>query len=91
MFQRKGQKLNVQQEVWKILDEVLRLNGRVATMDREAPLLGALPELDSLAVVAVITSLEDRFGFTIEDDELDGSNFATVGALSDFVMAKVAQ
>jgi acyl carrier protein len=83
--------LDVQQEVLKVLDEVLRLDARAATFNRESPLLGAIPELDSMAVVAVITTLEDRFGFTIADDELDGSSFATLGALTDFVSSKVDQ
>ena len=81
--------MDVQREVSKILEEVLSLNARAAPLSRESPLLGAIPELDSIAVVAVITTLEERFGFTIADDELDGSSFATLGALTDFVTSKV--
>jgi acyl carrier protein len=79
----------MQQEVLKVLDEVLNLQGRTAAMVRESPLLGAVPELDSIAVVAVITTLEERFDFTIDDDELDASSFETVGALTDFVTNKL--
>ena len=79
----------MQQEVLKVLDEVLNLQGRTAAMSRESLLLGALPELDSIAVVAVITTLEERFEFTIDDDELDASSFETVGALTDFVTSKL--
>ena len=82
--------MDVQREVLKVLDEVLSLNGRAAKMGRASPLLGAVPELDSMAVVAVITNLEERFGITVADDELDGSSFATVGALTDFVAAKIS-
>ena len=81
----------MQREVLRVLDDVLSLNGRAAALVREAPLLGAIPELDSMAVVAVITTLEDRFGITVADDELDGSSFATVGALTDFVSSKIAR
>ena len=81
--------MDVQQEVTKVLAEVLHLKDRAGHFGRDTPLLGAIPELDSIAVVGVITTLEDRFGFTIDDDELDGSNFATVGALSDFVSGKL--
>ena len=44
------------------------------------------------AHVEVLTpkDLEERFGLTIEDDEIGGSTFATVGSLSDFVQAKLA-
>lgn len=79
----------MQHEVLKILDEVLKLKGRAATLNRGSPLLGALPELDSVAVFNVITTMEERFGFTIADDEIDGSDFATVGTLADFVKTKV--
>ena len=82
--------MDVQREVLNVLYEVLSLKGRTAKMTRDAPLLGAIPELDSMAVVAVITSLEERFGITVADDELDGSSFATVGSLTDFIAAKVS-
>jgi len=42
-----------------------------------------------MAVVAILTTLEERFGFIIEDDEMDGSVFATVGSLSSFVERKL--
>ena len=54
------------------------------------PLLGAIPELDSMAVVALITGLEDRFGFSVDDDEIEGSTFATLGSLIEFVDGKLA-
>jgi acyl carrier protein len=82
--------LDVQQETLKVLDEVLSLKGRTAAMGRDSPLMGAIPELDSMAVVALITTLEERFGFIVADDDLDGSSFATVGTLSDFVASKIS-
>jgi acyl carrier protein len=53
-------------------------------------LLGAIPELDSMAVATLITSLEEHFGFVVADDEIDGATFTTVGTLVDFVEAKLA-
>ena len=82
--------MNVQEEVLRVLDEVLSLNGRGRSFTRETPLLGAIPELDSMAVVTLITSLEEQLGITIDDDDIDGDTFASVGALSDFVSAKLA-
>jgi len=41
--------------------------------------------LDSMAVVTLITTLEEQLGITVEDDEIDGATFATVGSLVDFV------
>jgi acyl carrier protein len=82
--------LNISQEVLRVVDEVLSLNGRSATFTRETPLLGAIPELDSMAVVALITTLEEQFGLVVDDDDIDGSTFATVGSLADFVSGKLA-
>ncbi len=81
--------MNIQNEVLSLLDEILSLNGRAAGFTSDTPLLGAIPELDSMAVVALITSLEERFGFAVDDDEIEGSTFATVGALVDFVAGKL--
>lgn len=81
--------MDVNKEVLRILDEVLSLNGRASTFTRETHLLGAIPELDSMAVVSLITSLEERLGVVVDDDEIDGETFATVGALTDFISAKL--
>ena len=81
--------MNILQEVLSLLDEILSLNGRAATFTKDTALLGAIPELDSMAVVGLITGMEERFGF-IADDEIDGSTFATVGSLLDFVEGKLA-
>ena len=82
--------MNVEQEVLRVLDEVLSLNGRSATFGHDTPLLGAIPELDSMAVVTLITTIEEQFGVMVADDEIDGDTFATVGALIDFVNGKLA-
>lgn len=82
--------VDVMKETLRVLDEVLSLNGRSASFTRETPLLGALPELDSMAVVTLITTLEERFGVVVDDDDIDGSTFSTVGALVDFVIEKLA-
>ena len=77
--------LNTQQQVLVLLDEVLSLNGRGLQFDADSPLLGSVPELDSMAVLAVIQAIEERFEITVPDDEIDGSSFATVGTVVDFV------
>ena len=81
--------MNVTQEVLRLLDEVLSLDGRSARFTRDTPLLGAIPELDSMAVVSLITSMEDQLGIVVDDDDIDGATFATVGSLADFVSAKL--
>lgn len=82
--------VDVNKQVLRILDEVLSLNGRGAGFTRETSLLGTVPEFDSMAVVSLITSLEEQLGFMVDDDEIDGDIFATVGSLADFVAAKLS-
>ena len=82
--------MNTEKEVLPLLDEILSLNGRSAEFTASTPLLGAIPELDSMAVVALIGGLEERFGFAVEDDEIEGSTFATLGSLVEFVDGKLA-
>lgn len=77
--------MDVLPHVIQVLDEVLALGGRGLQFDRQTPLLGAVPELDSMAVVALITTLEERLGIELPDDEIDAAAFASVGTLADFV------
>jgi acyl carrier protein len=76
------------ENVREVLRDVLSLGARADRLTAGSPLLGALPELDSMAVVGVIAALEDRFGITVEDDEISGATFATFGSLVEFVAAK---
>mgnify|MGYP000992331722 FL=1 len=82
--------MDIRNEVVAVLDEVLSLKGRASEFALDTPLLGAIPELDSMAVVSLITTLEEHFGFTVEDDEIDGSVFASLATLIDFVESKLA-
>lgn len=81
--------MDVRAETLNILDQTLSLQGRAKSFDDDTPLLGAIPELDSMAVVSLIGAIEERFGFTVDDDELSGATFATVGSLTNFVKSKL--
>ena len=76
-------------EVKTVVGSALQISGRVRQMDEDAPLLGAVPELDSMAVVTLITALEEHFGITVDDDEIGASAFETLGSLTRFVETKL--
>ena len=82
--------MNVQHEVLRVVDEVLSLGGRGQGFTRQTHLLGAIPELDSMAVVTLITALEEQLGIVVDDDDIDGDIFVSVGSLVDFVNNKRA-
>jgi len=82
--------LDITAEVLRILDEVMSLGGRALHFQADTPLMGAIPEFDSMVVVTLITTLEERFDIAVDDDEISGDTFATVGSLTDFVAGKLA-
>ncbi len=82
----------LQDQLIEMLAQILQLNpSSVKAMDASTPLLGAIPEFDSMAVVTIITALEERFGFIVEDDEIDASVFETVGSLTVFIETKLQE
>lgn len=76
-------------EVKSVLDRTLRLGPRVDDFNAATGLFGAIPEFDSMAVVSVITALEEQFGIVVEDDEISAEIFETVGSLARFVEGKL--
>jgi len=73
-----------------LLRSTLQLGDRADHFNSDTPLFGSLPEFDSMAVVAVVTALEEQFSISIEDDEITADTFATVGSLSQFIERKLA-
>ncbi len=74
-----------------LLTDVLNLGPAGAALTAESPLLGSLPELDSMAVVTLIGALEEHFGIAIDDDDISASTFATLGSLAAFVEQKASE
>lgn len=78
-------------EVVEILRSTLQLGRRADAFTAETLLLGHVPEVDSMAVVAILTAIEDQYGITIDDDEMSAEVFATVGSLGRFLDAKLGR
>lgn len=79
----------IEAQLKALLDDALGLGGRAAAFTRQTALLGALPELDSMAIATVLAHLEERFGILIDDDDISADVFETVGSLADFLDTKV--
>lgn len=76
-------------DVKQLLGETLQLGARVDGYTADTALFGAIAEFDSMAVVAVVTALEERFDIFVEDDEIEAEVFATIGSLATFVSQKL--
>ena len=79
------------EEVRNILSDVLSLGEPKNSLNEDSVLLGNVPELDSMAVVNVITALEEHFDITVDDDEISAGTFETLGTLTRFVEQKLAE
>jgi acyl carrier protein len=71
--------------VIRILVATLGIQDRAATLEASTPLFGGIPELDSMAVVALAVALEREFDFEIDDEDFTGEVFETIGTLTAFV------
>ena len=78
-----------QTTVLNILAEALSISA--GNLDVNDDLMGAIPEFDSMAVVNILTQLENHYGFIIDDDEIDAEVFTTVASLIEFVEQKLIQ
>ena len=75
-------------DVKNVLVDTLGLEDQAGAIDATTPLLGSLPELDSMAVMELALALEERFGITIEGEDVTADVFASLGSLATFVETK---
>lgn len=82
--------MNTTERIRNILRDALQLGSRAENLTPSTQLLGGIPEFDSMAVVTVLTMIEEEFGITVADDEVSADSFETLGTLVAFVDAKAA-
>jgi acyl carrier protein len=91
---RSGQTMSKAQltlEIKQLLIETLSLDITPEQMEDDALLLGDIPEFDSMAIVSVITALEENYQFTSADDELTAEVFESVETVVSFVSEHINQ
>lgn len=76
------------EQVRQIVGDVLQLGDRTQQLKPDTALLGNIPEFDSMAVVSVITALEEQFDIFVEDDDITGETFENLANLTAFVQSK---
>jgi acyl carrier protein len=73
-----------------VLVETLGVEDRADSLDASTPLFGHLPELDSMAVLELVLELEQRFGISIDGEDVTAEVFETLGSLAAFVDGKLS-
>ena len=69
--------------------ETLGVEDRADAIDATTPLLGSLPELDSMAVLELVLELEQRFGIEIGGEDVTADAFETIATLAALVEDKL--
>jgi acyl carrier protein len=76
-------------DVKAVLVEVLGVEDRADAIGAATPLLGSMPELDSMAVIELVVALQRRFDIEIDDDDVTAEAFETLGTLAALVDDKL--
>jgi acyl carrier protein len=69
-----------------IVDEIM-VGNQNAKIDPDASLISS-GIVDSLALLRLISFLEERFGVTVEDDEVVPDNFETLNVIKALIESK---
>ena len=72
-------------DVKAVLVETLGVEDQADAINADTPLFGSLPELDSMAVLELVLALEERFGITVDGEDVTASAFETLESLAAFV------
>jgi len=76
-------------ETKNIIIQILQLTEPNEKFLEESELMGAIAEFDSMAVVSILTAIEEQYDIEIDDDEITGEIFETFGTLHQFLVDKM--
>lgn len=82
--------MNALQLTQHLIRTSLNLDSTV-TLSEDTYLVGGFPEFDSLTIASLIEQIEESTGCEIDDDEISGETFETVGSLAAFVQEKLGK
>ena len=76
-------------EIKDLALNILQIGGSANDIQIDTPLLGHIPEFDSMSVVAILTAIEDQYGIVVDDDEVSADVFESWRTLTEFVAGKL--
>ena len=80
--------MNALELTQKLIRSCLQL-GQDYPLTESTVLLGGFPEFNSLTITTLIAEIEEAVDCEIDDEEISGEIFETVGTLAEFVRAKM--
>ena len=76
--------------VHSIVLSALGLDSRRLPLAEDTRLLGQLPEMDSMAILAIVTAIESETGIRIDDAAIGAADFASLGSLCEFYKRQIS-
>lgn len=86
----KATRKDLLEKVLPLLAEVAGLPETHDAATESASLLAHGIRLDSIEILGLVSAIEEKLGLTIDESELDRSDFLTVGTVIDFVEKRVS-
>jgi acyl carrier protein len=80
---------NTYEAVKAVVVETLSIEDRADALTPDAALLGAVPELDSMAVLELVLALETRFDLEIDGEDVTAELFETLASLTEYVESQL--
>lgn len=59
-----------------------------ADLREDTPIAGGFPQFNSLSMAGIVAAIEDELGCDVDDEEISGEIFETVGTLAEFIASK---
>ncbi len=82
--------MKIEDEIQRYIREDLMHRGSEDRPLTHETLLFREHVLDSFGLLALATFIEERFGLTVQDDDMVPENFGTIGSIADFVRSRAA-
>lgn len=79
---------NITNQLKKVLDDALSLNGRTKLWRNQTKLYGNIPELDCIIAMYVIIELNAYFEINMIYEDFNSDVFATMETLINYIMYK---
>lgn len=79
--------MNIEETVERFIIDELLVGDSQTKLDPDQSLVSS-GVIDSLAILRLISFLEEKFGIVVEDDEVVPENFETINVIKAFVEAK---
>lgn len=81
--------MQILDNIKRILEESFNLQNDSFIFAIDTPLLGGIPEMDSMSIVNIIAAIEENFDIEIADDDISAEVFESVGTLVAFIENKI--